>query len=179
MNSFFNGSVSNIAQYLEGHPWLQVADLQGVINSLVAVVLVVAGVIFFFMLLAGGIQWMTAGGSQEALQGAQKRLTTALIGIIIVFSAWAILNLMRGFFGLEAFQGGKPPESDRFDCCQIVGGEMKDRTKCCQLASQNGCVSGRYQDNASLCNRTKIDWNCWAGKFGDGNNPDPNGYCDR
>lgn len=177
MNYFFASTVSDIGQYLEGHPWLKVADLQGVVNSSIALVLVVAGVIFFFMLLAGGIQWMTAGGNQEALQAARKRLTTALIGIVIVFSAWAILNLVRGFFGLKTPGGSKRP--DRFDCCQIVGGEMKNRTKCCQLAYENGCVSGRYQDDASLCSKLKIDWNCWAGKFGDGRNPDPNGYCDR
>ena len=110
------------------------------------------------------------------LAAAQKKLTTALIGAVILFSTWVIMNIVRGFFGLETIRGGGG-SSGQFDCCSIVGGQMKNKTACCQLADSHHCVSNRYQSSSATCNQLKIDWNCWSKKFGGGQNPDPNGYC--
>lgn len=91
---------SNIKDYLEGHPWLDISDINIIVPNLITLVLIIAVVVFFFLILMGGIQWMTAGGDKEAMANAQKRLTSALIGMVIVFSAWAILSLVKYFFGL-------------------------------------------------------------------------------
>lgn len=91
---------SNIKDYLEGHPWLDISDINIIVPNLITLVLIIAVVVFFFLILMGGIQWITAGGDKEAMANAQKRLTSALIGMVIVFSAWAILNLVKYFFGL-------------------------------------------------------------------------------
>ena len=58
-----------------------------------------------------------------------------------------------------------------------LGGQMKNKTACCQLVDSHHCVSNRYQSSSATCNQLKIDWNCWSKKFGGGQNPDPNGYC--
>jgi len=106
--SIFYAVTSNIGDYLKGHPWLNISDINTIIPGLINLILVVAGVVFIFLILTAGIQWMTAGGDKEALSSAQKRLTSALIGITIVFSAWAIINLVKGFFGLEKLKGPAP-----------------------------------------------------------------------
>jgi len=173
----YGAVTSNIAEYLNqlGNPWKEVQSLDILIPNLISLALIVAVIIFFSLLLLGGIQWITSGGDKESLTKAQGKITSALIGIVIVFSAWAILNMVKYFFGLSTFFGS--PAAGQFDCCSIVGGQMRNTTECCKLVDSYGCVFGRYQPNAGECGKLRIDWNCWAQKFAGGGNPDPNNYC--
>jgi len=62
----------------------------------------IAGVvIFFFMLIIGAIQWITSGGDKEALSKARGRITSGLIGIIILFSVYVIVSVIEQFFGIN------------------------------------------------------------------------------
>jgi Type IV secretion system pilin len=61
----------------------------------------VAGVAAFIFLLLGGIQWITAGADKDALDKARKRLIQALIGLAIVFSAYAIIYILRVLFNVN------------------------------------------------------------------------------
>jgi TRAP-type C4-dicarboxylate transport system permease small subunit len=63
--------------------------------------MIVAALIFFFMLVWGGVQYITAGGDKAQTEAARGRITAALIGLVIVFAAWAIVNLVSIFFGLD------------------------------------------------------------------------------
>jgi TRAP-type C4-dicarboxylate transport system permease small subunit len=95
--------VSDIQKYLESLPSTKIwanLTVQGIVSSLINLVLVIAFVVFLFLLLWGGIQWITSGGDKEALAKAQGKISSAIVGIIIVISAWAILSLVRNFFGL-------------------------------------------------------------------------------
>jgi len=70
----------------------------------IKLLLVVAALIFFFILVFGGIQWITAGGDKAGTETARKRITNALIGLAIVFSAWAITALINALFGVNIFE---------------------------------------------------------------------------
>lgn len=50
----------------------------------------IAGAVFIVMLLVGGIQYLTAQGSDEIATKSKKLIFNALIGIIIVAVAWAL-----------------------------------------------------------------------------------------
>jgi hypothetical protein len=63
-----------------------------------------AGVLAFLFLLWGGVQWITAGGDKDALEKARTRITQALIGLSIVFSAYALLYIIRVLFGIDLVQ---------------------------------------------------------------------------
>lgn len=63
-----------------------------------------AGIISFFMLLWGGVQWILAGGDKEGTEKARKRITAALVGLAIVFSAYALLFIIQSLFGIELLQ---------------------------------------------------------------------------
>jgi len=80
-----------------------------IISGSVAIILIVAALVFFFMLVAGGIRWMTAGGDKEKAAGAKEQLTSALIGLTIVFVAWAIINLIKLLFGINILGGMQIP----------------------------------------------------------------------
>ncbi len=71
------------------------------VSALIRLVLIVAALLFFFMLVIGGIQWMISGGDKAASENARKRITSALVGLAIVFVAWAIINLVNAMFGVN------------------------------------------------------------------------------
>ena len=75
-------------------------QLASIISAAISLVLIVAAIIFFFMLVIGGIRWITSGGDKEQTTAARSQLTAALIGLVIVFSAWAILRVVGTFFNL-------------------------------------------------------------------------------
>jgi hypothetical protein len=60
------------------------------IGDIIAIILGFVGVIFLILMIFGGLMWMTAGGNEERLGKAKKLITSAVIGMIIVFSAYAI-----------------------------------------------------------------------------------------
>lgn len=72
-----------------------------IISALVVLVLVIAALVFFFMLVLGGIRYITSGGDKGSTEAARSQITAALIGLVIVFSAWAIINLVKLFFGVD------------------------------------------------------------------------------
>jgi len=81
-----------------------------IISTVIKLILIVAAVIAFIFLVAGGIKWITSGGDKEGTQAAQKTLTAALIGLLIVFAAWAIMQLLSRFFGIEILSELKIPQ---------------------------------------------------------------------
>ncbi len=78
--------------------------LSGIVSWAVTAILVVAGLIFFFMLIIGGLRWIMSGGDKAATESARGQITAALIGLVIVFSAWAIAQLISNIFGINILQ---------------------------------------------------------------------------
>jgi len=76
-------------------------DAQGLVEIAVAFILMVAAIAFFFMFVIGGIRWITSGGDKGKVQAAQSQITAGLIGLVIVFAAWAILSIIENFFGVN------------------------------------------------------------------------------
>ena len=77
--------------------------LPSIISALIRGAMVVAAIIFFFMLVIGGIKWIASGGDKAATEGARNQITAALVGLVIVFAAWAIVALINTFFGVNIF----------------------------------------------------------------------------
>lgn len=73
------------------------------LRVLVNFLLGIAGVAAFIFLLWGGLQWILAGGDKEGTEKARKKITNALIGLAIVFSAYALLFIIKTLFGINVF----------------------------------------------------------------------------
>lgn len=71
-----------------------------VVSAGVQAILVIALVLAFIFLVIGGIKWILSGGDKGGTEAAKGTITAALIGLIIVFLAWAFLNLVGNFFGV-------------------------------------------------------------------------------
>jgi len=63
---------------------------QSIIANIIRTVLSFLGIIFLILVITGGYQWMTAGGNEETIGKAKKRIINATIGLIIVLTAYAI-----------------------------------------------------------------------------------------
>jgi len=74
------------------------------ISGTINVILGVVGIVAFFFLLVGGIQWIMAGGDKEATEKARKKITASLVGLAIVFSAYALLFILSTLFNINLLQ---------------------------------------------------------------------------
>ena len=105
MMNFLTGVVAaqgSVSLNAPGHfSNLQAISFQGVVQWAIAVVLVLAAVIFFFMLVIGGVKWITSGGDKGKTEAARNQITAALVGLIIVFASWAIMQLVNLIFGVD------------------------------------------------------------------------------
>jgi hypothetical protein len=81
---------------------LRFADL---VSYGIQLILVLAAVLFFFLLVIGGIKWITSGGDKGQTEAARNQITAALVGLVIVFAAWAIVQLVETFFGVTILSG--------------------------------------------------------------------------
>lgn len=83
-------------------------DIGQAIGTGITLIMIVAAVIFFFMLVIGGLRWITSGGDKAQTEGARNQITAALVGLIIVFGAFAIATLVDTLFGINVFQFNIP-----------------------------------------------------------------------
>jgi len=75
-----------------------IAELIGRILNLA---FMIGGLVLLVMIIVSGIQWMLAGGDKQAVSSAQGRLTSAIIGFIILASAFAIISLIANILNVE------------------------------------------------------------------------------
>lgn len=61
-----------------------------VIRSIVGIV----GSIGLLMFIYGGFTWMTAGGNEKRVEQGKQILTWAVLGLVIIFSSYAILSFV-------------------------------------------------------------------------------------
>ncbi len=71
-----------------------------VISALLPLIFFAAGTILLIYLILGGLQYMTSRGDPKAIQGAQSKITAALIGFIIVFAAYWITQAVGIIFNI-------------------------------------------------------------------------------
>lgn len=76
-------------------------NITSLVSAGIIIILVIAALVFLFMLILGGIRYITSGGDKGATEAARSQITAALIGLVIVFAAWAIINLISLFFGID------------------------------------------------------------------------------
>lgn len=73
------------------------------VSALIRFTVVIAAIVFFFILVIGGIRWIASGGDKAQTEAARNQITAALVGLVIVFAAWAIVALINTFFGIDIF----------------------------------------------------------------------------
>jgi len=57
---------------------------------------IISGIVII-MIVVGGFKMMFSGGNEANIQAAQKTLTSALIGLVIILCSYLIVNTIFGF----------------------------------------------------------------------------------
>jgi hypothetical protein len=73
--------------------------LGSLVNLIVPNLFILAGVIFLFLLILGGFS-IIASGSSKGVEEGQKKITTAIIGFLIMFSAYWVIQIVELLTGL-------------------------------------------------------------------------------
>ena len=75
------------------------ADVYTLISTIIQTVLSFLGVVFLVLMIYGGFMWMTARGDDTQTKKAMSLIQAAIIGMVIVMSAYAISFFVMSQFG--------------------------------------------------------------------------------
>jgi magnesium-transporting ATPase (P-type) len=78
------------------------------ISGAISLVMILVSIVFFFILVMGGLKWVTSGGDEKKVAAARAQITNGLIGMAIVFAAYAIMRLVGTVFGIDVFNLSLP-----------------------------------------------------------------------
>ena len=69
-------------------------DLPSTATSIINTALGLLGLIALVIVLMGGFKWMTSAGNEEKVGEAKKLLGAGVIGLVIIFAAYAIASFI-------------------------------------------------------------------------------------
>lgn len=95
------GPITGVGKFQEDVTTDPGSTLESFISTIVGVLTVIAGLAFLLYFLLGGLTWITAGGDKNNTAKAQKQMTDAAIGLIIVVVAYFIAGVVGTVLGLD------------------------------------------------------------------------------
>jgi len=84
-------------------------SLKTTIENIVRIVLGFVGFIFLLLIMYGGFVWMLSAGDERKISQAKKIIVSAVVGLIITLSAYAIASFIIRSFGVAVNNGGGGP----------------------------------------------------------------------
>lgn len=69
-------------------------DVPTIIGKVVGSILAMVGIIFLILMIYGGFTWMLARGNEAEITKAKDMIIAAIVGLIIVLSAYAITSFL-------------------------------------------------------------------------------------
>ena len=79
-------------------------EFGNIVGTFITLIFVLAVLIALAFLVFGGIKWITSGGDKTAVEGARNTIVAAIVGLVIVFLSYFILNIILGIFNLSLAQ---------------------------------------------------------------------------
>ncbi len=90
-----------IKDQLTGQSSFVTGSIGGLISALLPYIFVIAGLILFFIIIGAGFSMFTSAGNPEKSKKASSQLISGLIGFIIIFVAYWIIQLLELIFGFN------------------------------------------------------------------------------
>lgn len=69
-----------------------------IFGNVITILLVIAVILSLIFLIIGAIRWITSGGDKGKLDEARKGIIASVVGLVIAFLAFFILNLLTFIF---------------------------------------------------------------------------------
>lgn len=96
----------------EGKPGIgtvpQFQTLGKFISTILPNIYVIGGTILLFLLIFGGLGFIVSAGKgdQEGAKKGQQAITAALLGFLLIFASWWIMEIIKIITGLDILGGG-------------------------------------------------------------------------
>lgn len=75
--------------------------LGAVVPKVIGALFAFGAVAFMFILIIGAISWILSGGDKAHVEAAKGRITSAIVGIILLLSSFVIIKLVEIFFNIN------------------------------------------------------------------------------
>ena len=72
-----------------------------IFSDLLPYIYVIAGLILLVMLVMGGLGLMTAAGNPDKMKAGYGKITNALIGFLIIFVSYFVVQLVETILGIK------------------------------------------------------------------------------
>lgn len=72
-----------------------------IVSELLKYLFPFTGLLLFIYLLIGGFSYLTSGGEPKAMEQAQSKITNAIVGFVIVFVAYWVVQIFEFMFGIS------------------------------------------------------------------------------
>ena len=79
-------------------------DIGILLNSALNFIMVIAALLVFIFLVWGGIDWISAAGDKGKTESARNKITGSIVGLIVLASSYAIMNLVLRLLGVNLDQ---------------------------------------------------------------------------
>ncbi|HOZ03075.1 MAG TPA: hypothetical protein PKX78_01100 [Candidatus Woesebacteria bacterium] len=77
-------------------------SLGSIITTMLSFVMAIAALAVFLYLIWGGFEWITSGGDKNKAEQARTKITTAVIGLFVLASSYALLRLILNILGFDS-----------------------------------------------------------------------------
>lgn len=81
-------------------PLKNISNVGDVINLVVKLVFPLAGILLFIFLVWGGFTLLLSGGDPEKVKSGKSRMTSAIMGFILLFLSYFFVSLIARILGL-------------------------------------------------------------------------------
>lgn len=88
---------------VEGIRNFKFASVASIITTAIPFVFAFAGIGLLLMLLASGFSYLTSAGDAKKLEQARQKLTYALVGFLVIFIAYWLVQIAGVIFGIPEF----------------------------------------------------------------------------
>lgn len=78
-----------------------------VISGTVALLTIIAAIWFIFIFISGAISIITSGGDKTKLTQAKDKLTTGIIGLVVVIAGVFIIDFIGSLLGFNILRGAR------------------------------------------------------------------------
>ena len=124
-------------------------DVPTMLGTVIGAAMSLVGVVFFVLSIYAGFLWMTARGDETQAKKARDTLTMSVIGLIIVFGAYAITRFVIPPTNQELLERGQGPinpetlrqiEAEE-SYCVAQGGQMTEYGCNADCVAQGGSMT--------------------------------------
>lgn len=72
-----------------------------IFQMVISLMLLATVLMSLFFLIRGGISWTMSGGDPKAVAAAKQTLIYAIVGLVVAFLSFMIINVIGYFFGVD------------------------------------------------------------------------------